>query len=50
MFEVEEAQEIFLELIERVLAGEEILISRNGRPIAQLSPYKEVADTKRDGV
>jgi len=33
-------------LIERVERGEEIMISRNGKPVAQLMPYRETASSK----
>ncbi len=37
---VHEARSQLSRLLDRVEAGEEILIARAGRPIARLSPYK----------
>jgi len=38
---VHEARSQLSRLLDRVEAGEEILIARAGRPVARLSPYKE---------
>ena len=37
---IHEAKRRLLQLIERVEAGEEIVIARAGRPVARLSPLK----------
>jgi len=43
---VHEAKSHLSRLLDRVEAGEEILIARAGRPVARLSPYK-AEDTPR---
>jgi prevent-host-death family protein len=39
-YTVEEAQDRLDELIDRVLAGERIIITRNGEPVAELGPAR----------
>ncbi len=39
---VYEAKTRLSELLDRVLAGEEIIIARNGKPIARLVPVEEL--------
>jgi len=38
---IHEAKTHFSKLVERVEAGEEIVIARNGKPVAKLVPYAE---------
>ena len=45
---ISEAKAHFSELIERVAAGEEIVIGKAGKPIAKLVPYAE-SDAPRVG-
>jgi len=37
------------ELIDRASQGEEIVIARNGRPVARLSPYKALGTKRKLG-
>jgi prevent-host-death family protein len=37
-------------LVERVEAGEEIVIARAGRPVARLVPYRAVREPRRPGL
>ena len=39
---IHEAKTHFSRLIERVLAGETVVIARAGRPVAELRPYRRV--------
>ena len=43
---VNEAKTILSKLIERVLAGEEIIIARSGKPVARLAPILPGAPRK----
>jgi prevent-host-death family protein len=45
-----EAKTHLSRLVERVLAGEEIVIGRAGRPVAKLVPYEEAAPKYRFGL
>ncbi len=36
-----EARQHFAELVDRALRGETIIITRSGRPVAQIGPVKE---------
>jgi prevent-host-death family protein len=45
---IHEAKTHLSRLLERVAAGEEIVIARAGKPIARLVPWRE-ADTVREG-
>ena len=47
--EVDEAKEIFAELVERVEAGEEVIFSRSGNPVARLVPVNPVKKRGRLG-
>ena len=54
-FNVHEAKTHLSRLLERVAAGEEIVIARAGRPIARLVPFRSetprrVAGTHRDRI
>lgn len=40
---IHEAKTHFSKLIERVAEGEEIIIAKAGKPVAQLIPFKEAA-------
>jgi len=42
-----EAKKHLSKLLPRVAAGEEIIISKDGKPVAQLLPYKESPPPKR---
>jgi len=44
---IHEAKTHFSKLLERVAAGEEIVIGKAGKPVAKLVPYKEPAPPKR---
>jgi prevent-host-death family protein len=46
-FNVAEAKAKLSELLDRVLAGEDIVIARAGKPIARLAPVKASAARKR---
>ena len=46
---VTEAKAQLSALIERVLRGEEVIISRAGKPVAVLSPYKPSHQPRRPG-
>jgi prevent-host-death family protein len=48
--EVDEAKEIFAELVERVEAGEEVIFARSGNPVARLVPVNPVKKGRRLGV
>ena len=48
--EVDEAKEIFAELVERVEAGEEVIFSRSGNPVARRVPFNPVKKGRRLGV
>lgn len=45
----EEAQAQFLELLDEVERGEEVMITRNGGPIALLVPQGQAAENQADG-
>lgn len=47
---VHEAKTHLSRLLERVAAGEEIVIARSGRPIAKLSPYPDVQQPRVPGL
>lgn len=44
-----EAKTNLSRLLERVEAGEEIVIGRNGRPVARLVPYRGPSGPRRPG-
>lgn len=44
-----EAKTQFSKLVERVAAGEEIVIARAGHPVAKLVPYNESATPRTPG-
>jgi len=44
---IHEAKTNFSKLVERVAAGEEIIIGKAGKPVARLVPYKEGPPPKR---
>jgi prevent-host-death family protein len=44
---IHEAKTHLSKLVERVEAGEEIVIGRAGKPVARLVPYKEAAKPRR---
>ena len=37
-------------LVERAAKGEEIIIARAGRPVAKLTPYRQVAARRKPGI
>ena len=47
---IHEAKTHFSRLVERVEAGEEILIARAGRPVARLVPLRAVTQRRRPGL
>lgn len=46
---VHDAKTHLSQLLERVAAGEEIVIARAGRPVARLVAFRGVADERRPG-
>lgn len=46
---VHEAKTHLSRLLERVAAGEEVIIGRAGRPVARLVPYVQTAERRRPG-
>lgn len=46
---VHEAKTHLSRLLERVAAGEEVVIGRAGRPVARLVPYREAARPRTPG-
>ena len=44
---IHDAKTHLSKLVERVAAGEEIIIGRAGKPVARLIPYKEPKTAKR---
>ena len=46
---IHEAKTHLSRLVERVAAGEEIVIGRAGRPVARLVPYAETRQARRPG-
>ena len=49
LVDVEEAKTHLSRLLERVEAGEHIMVSRNGRPVARLIPYTPDRKPRRPG-
>ncbi len=47
--DVREAQAALCELLERVMAGEEIVITVDGRPVARLLPMEPAPVRRRSG-
>jgi prevent-host-death family protein len=47
MVNVHEAKTNLSRLLERVMAGEEIVIAKAGKPVARLSPYHAGQPTRR---
>ena len=50
LMNIHEAKTHFSRLVERVEAGEEILIGRAGRPVARLVPLKVRTTPRRPGL
>ena len=46
---IHEAKTHFSKLVERVEAGEEIVIARNGKPVAKLVPYRDQRKPRKAG-
>ena len=46
---IHDAKTHFSKLLQRVLAGEEIVIARAGEPVARLVPYKPVLNERTPG-
>jgi prevent-host-death family protein len=44
-----EAKSTLSRLVERVLAGEEVVIARDGKPVAKLVPVRPAAGARRPG-
>lgn len=49
MVDVHEAKARFSALLERVAAGEEIVIAKAGRPVARLVPYASTGEARSPG-
>jgi prevent-host-death family protein len=49
MTNIQEAKTHFSKLIERVAAGEEIIIGKAGKPVARLVPYQEAPPLRKPG-
>jgi prevent-host-death family protein len=47
--DINEAEAELSQLLDRVEAGEEIIIGRSGRPVARLVPYRNPAVQRRPG-
>ncbi|KAF0250481.1 MAG: prevent-host-death family protein [bacterium] len=47
---IHEAKTHFSKLLEKVLAGEEIIIGKSGKPIAKLVPYKQSDEPRQPGM
>lgn len=50
MVNIHEAKTQFSRLIERVCAGEEIIIARGGKPVARLAPLLQSAQQRTPGL
>lgn len=48
--DLEEAGARFQELLERVERGEEIVITRDGQPVARLVPFREGGEPRHSGL
>lgn len=46
---VTEAKAHLSELLDRVARGEEVILSRAGRPVAVLQPYRQSGEPRRPG-
>ena len=46
---IQQAKKNFSQLIKEVLAGETVIITRNGKPVARLEPIKEVNRKRKPG-
>jgi len=46
---IHEAKTHFSKLVERIAAGEEIIIGKAGKPVARLVPYKEAPPPRKPG-
>ena len=49
MVNMHEAKSTLSRLVERVLAGEEVIIARAGRPVARLVPFALERQPRRSG-
>ncbi len=49
MVNIHEAKTHLSRLLERVSAGEEIVIAKAGRPVARLVPYEESLEPRKPG-
>ena len=49
-FNVHEAKTHFSRLVERALAGEEVVIARDGVPLVTLEPLRQVAQPRTPGL
>jgi prevent-host-death family protein len=47
---IHEAKTHLSRLVERVEAGEEIVLARAGRPVARLVPYRKLAAERKPGL
>jgi prevent-host-death family protein len=48
--DIKEASEIFDELIEKVIFGEQVFITQNSEPIAKLVPFKKTNKTSQQRI
>jgi prevent-host-death family protein len=49
-YNIHEAKTNFSKLINRVMAGEELLIGKAGKPIAKITPYIEQREPRKFGI
>lgn len=47
-FSLEDAKDHLADLLERAQSGEEVVIERDGRPVARLVPVPQPSDTQTD--
>lgn len=50
IYSVTEAKAKFSQVIESVLQGEEVIITKMGKPAVKISSYEPIADNKRLGL
>ncbi|MGL5806955.1 MAG: type II toxin-antitoxin system Phd/YefM family antitoxin, partial [Xenococcaceae cyanobacterium] len=50
IYSVTEAKAKFSQVIESVLQGEEVIVTKMGKPAVKISSYEPIADNKRLGL
>ena len=50
IFNIYEAKTHLSRLVERVEAGDEVVIARAGRPVARLVPYRRTVEPRTPGI